>query len=375
MANLVTIAEQVASELGRPELVVNYASGDYTPTAKFRRIINAANKRLERMVDYEAEFRRIEVEIESGDYFVTLPKEIQYIDSIDIQDSTTRYPMNPRSDLWMRENYDEPFSLVETGRPVDWSRWTPDGTRLVDLIVNGDFSTDTDNWTQDTGTLAWSSGKARLTSAGSGSGMYQTFSPTIDIRGYRLNFNVTTSGSVTSYWVSLWNSATNIVLLPMSTSGLIDIDEQMEYLLEQGIYTQSQVDAVTQTCDRIAVVMLGSNGSYIEVDNISLYTARSSSGNLLVLPPSDDDYTLYVRSRVYADDMVNNNDTTWFSNRHPDLLVTMVKRQIAVELNRNETERNEYDNELAVQLFEIEKATAAEEQAGGILSTRMGYMQ
>jgi hypothetical protein len=53
----------------------------------------------------------------------------------------------------------------------------------------------------------------------------------------------------------------------------------------------------------------------------------------------------------------------------------MVKRQIAVELNRNETERNEYDNELAVQLFEIEKATAAEEQAGGILSTRMGYMQ
>lgn len=372
MADLVTISQQVATELGRPELVTDFAAADYTPTATFLRIINAANKRLERMVDYDAEFRRIEIPVESGDYFLNLPKEVQYIDAIDIETTTDRYTMDARTDRYMRERYAEPFSLVGTGRPVDWARWTADGTRFENVVQNGDFLVDVSDWTQGTGTLSWSAGKAKILSGGSGANMSQTLAD-VDLRGYRLNSNITTTGAVTGYWISLWNGATNIVLQPLSVDGLIDLDERMAYLVEQGIYTQADVDSVMQACDLIAVVMLGGSGTYIEVDNISLTTARSSSGNLLIMPPADGDYSLYVRSRVYADDMVDNNDTTWFSNRHPDVLVTMVKRQIAVELNRNNTERDEYDAELREQIFEIERCRGAEDQAGPPESTRMGY--
>lgn len=374
MANLATISRQVATELGRPELCVDFAGGDYTPVARFLRIINAANKRLERMVDYEAEFRRIEIPVEQGDYFLNLPKEVQYIDSMDIEDATTRYRMHMRDDQYMRDFYNEPFADVAQYRPLDWCRWTPEGQQFENLVLNGDFIADTSEWTQDTGTLSWSAGKARLTSAGSGAAMYQEFSPGLDIRGYRLNSNITVSGSgVTNYWISIWNQLSNIVLYPTLTDGLIDIDERMRHFVQQGIYTQAQVDTIVQSCDRIAVVMMGGNNDYIEVDSVALTTARSSPGNLLVLPPADTDYTIFVRSRVYADDMVNNADTTWFSNRHPDILVTMVKRQIAVELNRNNTERDEYDQELRVQIFELERATGAESQSGPPESTTMGY--
>lgn len=372
MANLVEISEQVASELGRPELVTNYATGDYTPTAMFLRIINAAVKRLERLVDYHAEFRMVPVDVESGQYFVNIPKELAYIDSIDLESTTARYRMEPRSEVWMREFYPEPFASVGTGRPVDWSRWAGTGVRFANILQNGDFTVDVSDWTQGTGTLSWSSGKAKILSSGTSGDMSQALSD-VDLRGYRLNSNISTSGSVTAYWISLWNGVTNIVLRPLSTDGLIDLDERMAYYVEQGLYTQAEVDSVMQACDLIAVVMLGGSGSYIEVENISLTTPESSAGNLLIMPPADAAYTLNIRARVYADYFVNNSDTTWWSNRHPDILVTMVKRQIAVELNRNNTERDEYDAELAPQIFEIEKGMAAEEQAGEPYTGQLGW--
>lgn len=373
MATLQDISRQVSSELARPELVADFANADYTPTATFLRIINAAGRRLERMVDYVPEFRRISKEIVAGQYFVNLPKQLQYIDQIDIENSTSRYQLEPQSDRWMREKFDEPFDNVDVGQPLYWSRWIPDGERFENLVVNGDFASDTSSWTESGGILSWSAGKAKLASSGAGSGMYQEFSPAIDIRGHRLNFSVSTSGNVTNYWVSLWNGATGIIMLPLDTDGLVYIDERMAYFVEQGLQTQEDVDAVVQACDKIAVVMLGDSGAYIEVDNVSINTALSSTGNLLIMPPADAAYTLYVKSKVYTDEMVDLSDTTWWSNRHPDLLVTFVKRQIAVELNRNQTEVSEYDDEIAPQLFEIERCAAAEEQAGGPETIRMGY--
>jgi hypothetical protein len=122
---LVQVAFAVANELGRPELVTNFATADYTPTAMLLRLINAAQDRLDSLIDHPAEELRANVAVVQGDYLVTVPSNFQHIERIDLETTTERLTLEKRTEEWMRLNYAEPFADVEEGEPADWCRYTP----------------------------------------------------------------------------------------------------------------------------------------------------------------------------------------------------------------------------------------------------------
>lgn len=372
--NLLEISRIVSDELGRPELVVNFGT-DYTPTSRFLRLINAASRRLDRRVDTHNEWRRWRGNLVAGQYLLDIPKDVQHIDEIDIEADGQRYKLEMRDEFWMRRNYDEPFSVVQNDRPLDWSRWTPTGLYGESLIKNSDFSSTTTDWTAIAGSVTVSGGKLRLQSSGASAAMEYEFDEPQDLIGAIFSFDVVgMADSADLYYVSFFNGADDYLIQPLSTDGQFLIEDIIQYYVEQGLDADDLREAF-RSIDKIQVAVVASSGDWIDLDNIKLINLQSSAGNVLVLPPADKEYAVNVRARVWSTDFVNNTDRTWWSNRNPDILITAIKRQIAEELNRNRTEVEEYDAVLAEQLYELEKCMAAEEQSGDRGSNRMGYMQ
>lgn len=228
MSTLVQIAQAVSTELGRPELVVSWATADYTPTPTLLRMINAAQTRLTDMIDAPFERLRAEIAVAQGDYLITLPQIWQDIDQVDLESTTARTTLVKREERWMRENYTEPFANVDQGIPLDWSRYSPT-------------------------------------------------------------------------------------------------------------------------------------------------TAITNARQLLLLPPADAAYTLCVTGSKCVADFSANSDTSWWSVAKPNILVKMVKRVIAYELNRNRTEVADWDAEIREDIFEIERQQGVEDMAGDIETRRLGY--
>lgn len=228
MATLVQIAFAVADELGRPELVTNFNGADYTPTATLLRMINAAQERLDNLVDHPAEELRADLSVVEGDYLVTLPTFLQHIERLDLESSTTRTTLEKRDESWMRANYAEPFADQAEGIPINWSRYTPT-------------------------------------------------------------------------------------------------------------------------------------------------TAITNARQLLIMPPADAAYTLCVTGRKYLTAFASNSDTTWWSVAHPNILIKMVKRTIAYELNRNKTEVEDWDSEIREDVYEIERQQGVEDMAGDIKTRYLGW--
>jgi len=373
--NLVELAQAVADELGRPELVVNYATADYTPTTRFLRIINAAGRRLDRRVDYNAEYRRWQGNLVAGQYLLDIPKEIQYIDEIDIETATERIKLEMRDENWMRRTYGEPFSTVENAQPLDWSRWTPIGLYGESAIKNGTFGTTVAEWTVNTGTFTWVAGKGRLQSTAASASVDYIFPAAQDLLGSTFSFDVVTMSDPTDlYYVEFHTGATSYTIFPLSTDGEFVIDDIIRYYVDEGGDLDTLRDDF-RAITKIRFVVVASNGDYMDLDNVRLVLLQSSQGNVMVMPPADQTYTVNVKARVWGTDFVQNTDKTYWGNRHPDILITAIKRQIAEELSRNRTEVEEYDAVLNEQLFELERDMGMEEQGGDRGSNRMGYMQ
>lgn len=225
---LVQVAFAVADELGRPELVTDFGAADYTPTAKLLRLVNAAQRRLDGMIDHPAEELRADVAVVQGDYLLTVPANFQHIERIDLETTTERMTLEKRTEDWMRDNYNEPFADVTEGEPADWCRYTPT-------------------------------------------------------------------------------------------------------------------------------------------------TVITNARQLLLLPPADGSYTLCIIGRKYLADFSANSDTTWWSVAHPEILVKMVKRTIAYELNRNSQEVADWDSEIREDVYEIERQQGVEAWAGPPDSRRSGW--
>lgn len=231
MSTLVQISEQVARELGRPELVSDFNGGTYTPTATFLRIIKSAHILLDDRGERRDETIVYTQSLAAGEYEVDLLFDLHTIDSVDLETSTTRsVPLIQRTYEAMRELYPEPFSGVTTGEPSSWCRVPP-------------------------------------------------------------------------------------------------------------------------------------------AHDAASATART----ILVMPPADVAYTVSVIGSKYVTLPSSNSDESWWSYYKPQLLIKAIKRCIAFELNRNATEVEEYDRDIAMDLFEMVRQTGKEEQGGGPDSIKMGY--
>jgi len=96
--------------------------------------------------------------------------------------------------------------------------------------------------------------------------------------------------------------------------------------------------------------------------NASLRKTQEIQHDILFLPPAREALHALVEGGNWCDEAINDLDITWWSGEHPDLLILAVKRQIAIDLNRNQTEVNEYAAVIEEGLFDLVANEAVAEQ-------------
>lgn len=388
MPTLEDVCYAVSTELGRPELVVDYAGEDYTPTPTLLRMVKTAHRYLDRFVEQPNEKREVAIAVSQGQYMARLPETLQFIDNVDLETDTKRIPLEHREYTYMRSYYNQPFATVDQAEPIEWSRLTPSDDRERNVLVNGGFDSTVLPWTQTHATLAWDAGTAKLTTTNAiinNASMKYTFASSMDLTDYLLSFDVTDSDPNSSteqliLQVLLHGDGRDIYRAYGPYSSLTDaynlnlFDDLPNFTdVVDGTHTLAEAQATLAAVDYIQISVFGVTGAYANFDNFLLVDSKAKIGNLIFMPPADRDYTMYVMGNYYGPALNKNSDVSWWSYYQPDLLITATKRQIAADLNRNMTEVGEYDAQLIPALYEIEKQKGAEDQAGPPDTLRMGW--
>lgn len=136
------LAQTVADELGRPELVTDWNGGDYTPTEMFLRLINRAHRELDRQHKHDAPFELRQVALAQGAYTVPVPAGLRYVTRIDLTDSSgnivTPDGLDRRELGWLRQQYGKEFANIDQGTPLYWARNVGEilGSSFIVLLNN-----------------------------------------------------------------------------------------------------------------------------------------------------------------------------------------------------------------------------------------------
>ena len=120
-------------------------------------------------------------------------------------------------------------------------------------------------------------------------------------------------------------------------------------------------------------------GIYTTEDKILIYGATETQvfeqARIITMPPADEDYTANVYGSYWAHEMESNTDITWWSDTHPDILRLAIRMQIAMALMRNQTEIDDYKEQIHEALDDLSRGAAIEEQAGPPERRRFGWSQ
>lgn len=352
MNTLLDISEMTARELGRPELVADYNGGNFTPTPTFLRSINAAHQHLDRRYSHQDREVVSPISIAQGDWKHSLPAGVKYIRRIDLVDAAGNIIPNGGLDrrtlAFLRDYYGQTFDLVPEAQPVFWARGTisPIPKNLVRYDDLGPFS-----------------GIAPDINGPTGIGV--TYG---DAQDYPLEFDgdvvvfntqihlklVDPGGFVLPQIPPPIHFSVTLISGSMSVSGVpLEIGNPIFPGTYEWVYDTPQ-----------SLIQITGGGVLRDLKILS----SSASGpeafvgvDLITMPPSDKPYTANVYHAQYAEPMAANTDVSWWSDKHPDILVLAIKRQIAIN-NRNRTEVKEYDEDLEPALFDLETDTAMEHQ-------------
>lgn len=365
MSTLVEISEHVAEELGRPELVADWNGGDYTPTNKFRRIINRAHRRLDRAYSVPRELSEYTEAVTAGDYTLDAPDEMRFVTRIDLVDSdgniVPEKGLKLRRLAWLRDKYGEEFDQVDQAQPEFWARGIGTGLTSqlcsdptfsnpladgvsgmteIDDLSDGVFAAN-DRWCYGAfvGGAYQFSARSHVediqVSASWDAG--ETQPTTISVLAYDSISGNTYEG----YGSANPDAAPGNPGVAATVTVTFDVNACITAFAFQ--YTAS-----TPTIDYFYVY--GRDGGSIEHSAI------------VILPPADASYTAHIYGGMYTERMVENADVTWWSDRHPEILELAIKRQVAKDLNRNQTEVNEYDMDILSAIDDIETDAALEDQ-------------
>lgn len=358
MNTCVDISEQVASELARPELVVDYNGEDFTPTPTFLRIMNAAHQHLDRRFSHENRSEVTRLPLAQGQWWLDLPAGLKYISRIDLEDADGNIVPNGglgrRTLAYLRDRYGQTFGLVAEGQPQEWARAIGEVIAGAEKIENGDFAADLSGWTASQG-WTWEDGVAKFSYPGIGGTLSQLFTEQ-DLSGNTLRFDAVLSAGAT-VTIQFWG----ITGFPAPIFVAYDnITASGSYEIALPPLTRAGISFLCLTA-----------GAVVTLDNVSI--ATDDEADCVVMPPADQAYTAVVYHTAYASPWVENTDVSWWSDKHPDILVLAIKRQVELELNRNSTGVKDYDSTLELALFDVETDAGMESQAGPTEAFRFGW--
>jgi hypothetical protein len=370
MSTCVQISEAVADELGRPELVVDWNGADYTPTARFLRMINRAHRDLDRMYKHDFPMEVFDLALAQGEWKLALPDGVRYIHRIDLEDSAGN--LVPQGGLklrdlgWLRDLYGELFDQVGEGQPLYWARavgdYAVDPVDAVEGIVDTDedYATWTgppveppDEWFSLNDTFSYDGGaKWDGVSAAAFLG-YQFPEPQqVFVSECTISFENTGGGT----WMFTIGTDDEIV---DSATGTDDGEQSVtlyggdEVIPGLGI---SYANIDIQPGDAFLVTSITYKFS------VEAPVSAGVETDIITMPPADQAYTAHVYASVYAEAMVSNTDVTWWSDKYPEILELAIKRRVALDLNRNKTEIRDYDEDIERAVLDLEIDAAHEDQ-------------
>lgn len=339
------INQTVVDDTGRTDLCVDYAAGNYTPNTRGFELLNEAQQFLDRMYRNRGEEDCLTIDVEAGDYQIDVPN-IRHVTRMDMTAADgTRHELRRRSYAFMREQYGESFSLLDTGKPVDWARAIGEVIAGAEKIENGDFTTDLTDWTAGTG-WAWDAGVAKFTYGGIGGSISQLFTEQ-NLSGNTLRFDITLStGAIVAlrFWA--------ITGFPSPIFVTYDnITESGSYAIPMPPLTRA---GIAFTCDSI--------GAVVTLDKVSL--ATNEEADYIFLPPADEAYTLCVFGGYYTRKFEVGTDMSWWSDTYPGLLVMAYKMMIERHMHANDTRVNFWSGQIAFETKKLQIDLNEEDTAG-----------
>jgi hypothetical protein len=388
---LLGMSQKVAQSLARPDLVVDYAGADFTPKSDFLEMINDAHRHLDRLHVYDHRMSKTKLAIAQGQYQQALPERLRYIEHIDLEDASGNIVPNgglkQRDELWLRDKYDQTFELVTQGEPQYWARAA--GVQ-VETLRNPDFDTSpiivdelegleylalmTANpglWVAQGGVNGddsainwlWSNGLLSIDT-------YSSPSSTPVVGQYVGNV---AAGDVT-VTVGLGAGGGTVLVTIYSSDGAT-----YEFVTLSSATTLTHVFEDLGAWNVIQVANMGGTGTVI--DSVSLTIESAAPQSLpsirvpwfITMPPADAAYTAVIHHGQYATELVANDDESWWSYNHPDILATGIKRQVAVDKNRNATEVKKYDEKIETDLAALHIDVGEEDFAGPDVRLRFGW--
>lgn len=388
--NCVEISEAVARELARPELVTDFNGGDFTPTSEFLHLINKAHLHLDRLNDHENDAITSRMSLSSGAFGIALPEHVKYIRRIDLEDSTGNIvPLGglTRVDIaWLRDRFGQQFDLESPGEPKYWAR---NGVRVVEQssngILNGEFSQGLLHWRtlpidirpdgdspyeSVEGTPSVSGGQLILNKNGgypeAPDAVYQIFDEQPEGRVLSIEVDSIESGVFLYVYLRLTEggdieNSTAAGSLIISTSGTHTLEATGDFNTITLLVGGNEQDK-TVVIEQVSIDL-----------DISVSSDPTEGLDIVTMPPADRDYTAVIHHTQYATAMSANGDESWWSAHHPDVLELSIKRQIARDINRNQTEVREYDSDLVVALDDLNAYASREEHTGPLVTYRLGW--
>lgn len=375
MSTCVEVAEFVSRESGRPELVTDFRGGDFTPTTTCLNLIDKAHKYLDRRFSHENREISARFPIGAGDYVLTLPAGLKFITRVDIETSDGSIipcgGLERRTLAQLRDRYGEVFGAIPRALPREWCRNAI--APIVNILTNGSFDSSVAPWriVGDNGELVYEDGTAKLVSTQSGvlagGQMFYTFPSTRDLRGFIFDFEIKEITTGTSLIIGLQTNGIleYAVLAATATVGFSSI-----------VLVDNFNEDILAACEGVFIGTLSAAGKFIRFDNFKLYhtvdlgvvlgnEATFARGDFIFMPPSDSAYTLVIYYAAHAANMTENDDISWWSDKHPDVLELAIKRQIAIDLNRNKTEEKDYEDDIETAILDLETDAVLEAQQGG----------
>jgi hypothetical protein len=339
------INRSVVQDSGRTDLCVDYAAGDFAPTTRALEMMNEAQQFLDRLYRNRGSEDCHTVDIAVGDYQIDVPN-IRHVTRMDMTAADgTRHELRRRTYPFMREQYGESFSLLDTGKPVDWARLLVRGQVVgtYDLSQNPMNEFDPGTWTLPT----WTEGQ--ITSAASPSAYRQILKTyvrgraQITVAGTYSN----AAGAAAPVYVYRYRGGTPSVLALhalVTGSGALSLSyDATEDLLpgdQYGILFQAGIEVVVTS-----LVFGDPTGGY----------------DYIFLPPADEAYTLCVYGGYYNTAFEDASDISWWSDTYPSILMMAYRMVIERHFHANETRVSYWMKQIALESKQLQIDLVAEE--------------
>lgn len=499
MQTLLDVSEQAARELARPELVVDFNGGDFTPTPTFLRVINAAHRHLDRRHSHESRSVAARVPLHAGQWHLPAPPGLKHVTRLDLEDSDGRIlppgGLERRTLAFLRDQYGQSFGDVAPGLPLEWARnslpapptvvdmlaldWDvltgprsnyfepgvfPEEERGVDaslytmqtqlavppgqwhLVIEWENSLEDGASSESVVQLSGALNGLLVDAAGlehTGAGPHfisESFiSESEEILTLSIASEATGGGpmawSFMRCWVTgaapptgpgpgqlavshsdlfavnaagsgfAWDNLDPLQLvtaqyhLAAPVSGPVRFSVEIEsgglsvavyapgdsvdgtdylYVAATGDYTIARSTPWSYVSFIIGQNVTESSPGQYEAPRGALVGLTHDEpvkvmGELVVMPPADQDYTAVIHHAAHAPALLEAGDVSWWSDKHPDILMLAIKRQVELDLNRNKTGVRDYDEDIEGAVYDLETDAAMESQAGPSRAFRFGW--